>query len=485
MDMHVHVEMRANQLRELIHSVALIGTLRYVGGEFGFAGAEFAAKSPRVVGAAHSMLLSRPPRRRAEALTPSMIAWLEIACFALPDAYDRLVAGMCMLCCMGRLRCSDANRVRHAALVGRFVEGALSRTKTSRSKEKATTFIPLVVPSFGPLGKPWFIEFAKARELLGLRAIPSLQSKSHDLTFLMVPEHASIVYDLQKPLAAGELTGRMRSILALGYSADDLNGISSHSLKASLLSYMNMFGCDLGTSELLGYHVNKEHSSALNCTRDCLSSPIRQLTEMIDFIHKGTFVPTAARDDMFRSRANPNALPIEEQFRRETGLNVVDAALVMQHDAVFQTSEQKRQADERLLLLKQPGSIPLCGMMKYLAPDEEMTLRGSDRQSSPSYSSSSDDSSEGSGSSSEEDHEASLAVIEEHHETVRAAMPSLKSDLMRHFRHNRTKMVHCGHVEHSDKTGCGRKLSEAYYLLVGSVDHIYPKCKHCFGALTI
>ena len=155
----------------------LIGTLRYVGGEFGFSGAEAASRSPRVIGAAHSMLLNRPPRKRAEALTPSMIAWLEIACFAVPDAYDRVIAGMCVLCCMGRLRCSDVNRVRHAGLVGRFIEGALSRTKTSRSKEKATTFIPLVVPSFGILGRPWFIEFVKAREQLGLRAIPSLRSK--------------------------------------------------------------------------------------------------------------------------------------------------------------------------------------------------------------------------------------------------------------------------------------------------------------------
>ncbi len=73
---------------------AIVGTLRYVGGEFGFTGAEVAAKSPRVLGAAHSMLLNRPPRRRAEALTPSIICWLEIACFAVPDAYDRVIAGM-------------------------------------------------------------------------------------------------------------------------------------------------------------------------------------------------------------------------------------------------------------------------------------------------------------------------------------------------------------------------------------------------------
>ena len=166
----------------------------------------------------------------------------------------------------------------------------------------------------------------------------------------MVPEHASIVYDLQEPLTAGELTGRMR--------ASDLDGISSHSLKATLLAYMNMFGCDLTTSELLGYHVNKEHSSALNYTRDCLSNPVRPLTEMIYSVHTGKFVPTAASDERFKTQNG--AVPIEEQFRLETGLNVMDAALVMQHDAVFQTNAEKQQADERLAVLRQIVSIPLC-----------------------------------------------------------------------------------------------------------------------------
>lgn len=147
---------------------AFIGTLRCIAGEFGVEGAEGASRSPRVVGAAHSMIFNRAPRRRAEALTPIMLCWLEICCFALPDAFDRIIAGMCMMCCMGMLRCADTNRVRHAGLVGRFVEGALSRTKAARSKEKATSFIALVIPSFGLLGQPWYLEFVSARETLAL-----------------------------------------------------------------------------------------------------------------------------------------------------------------------------------------------------------------------------------------------------------------------------------------------------------------------------
>lgn len=67
-----------------------VGTLKYVASEFGFEGAEEVSKSPRVLGAAYSMLVRRPPRKRAEALHPAMICWLEIACFALPDPFDRM-----------------------------------------------------------------------------------------------------------------------------------------------------------------------------------------------------------------------------------------------------------------------------------------------------------------------------------------------------------------------------------------------------------
>ena len=134
-------------------------------------------------GASHEMILQRRPRARADMLTPSMVCWLEIAVFSLADDYERMIAGFCLYCCFGRLRCSDANRTRHGSMLGRFFEGALSRTKTARSKEKATSFIPLVIPGFGLLGKPWLAEFLAARERVGLRPVPSLESKSHDLWF--------------------------------------------------------------------------------------------------------------------------------------------------------------------------------------------------------------------------------------------------------------------------------------------------------------
>ena len=38
-----------------------------------------------------------------------------------------------------------------------------------------------------------------------------------------------------------ELTERLRAILAKGFSADELKHVASHSLKATLLAYMNVW----------------------------------------------------------------------------------------------------------------------------------------------------------------------------------------------------------------------------------------------------
>ena len=464
----------------------LLGTLKYVGEAFKFPGAIDSAGSERVKGASHQMILTRQPRSRADMLVPTMLCWLEIACFSVADDYDRMIAGLCLFCCYGRLRCSDANRTRHGTLIGRFFEGALSRTKTAKSKEKATSFIPLIVPSFGLLGKPWFLEFVKARSNLGLRDIPSLESQAHDLDFVLVPEKGSLGYETQNPIGSVELTDRLLSLLGSGFSQDDLYGIRSHSLKATLLAWMNTWGCDLTTSELLGYHVNKEHSSALNYIRDCLSEPIRRLVDMMKQVHDGVYVPGAARDSLF-----PPALqrkPLTRQFLEKTGLDVLDAARIFQEDAWFPTTAAMREDDGRFVVLKSQTPFPDVGLVEYLKPTEEFPLRG--LASSDDLVSDDSSSSDSSDSTAKSDCEFSHAYIDAYHEGSAGglrgrAIPAEKSDTLKVYRHSRTRMLHYGHVDHSDRTGCGRAISEAYYVYKSDPDAAFPKCKVCFGSVQV
>lgn len=453
----------------------LVATLRFAGEYLKIPGACQAADSPRIQGVAHDMILTRRPRVRADMLTPVMVCWLEVACFALPSAYDRAIAGFCMYCIFGRLRCADANRTRHSSLLGRFVEGALSRTKTTRSKEKASSFIPLVVPSFGFLAKPWYLEFLRARQELGLAPVPPLASLAHNLEFLILPGYASLGYETAERVGSAEVSDRLRSILAKGFEADALERITSHSLKTTLLAYCNMFGVSLEQSELLGYHVNKEHQSALNYTRDSLCAPIRALIDVMRAVHVGAFVPGAPRDSMF-----PDATAcrrVEDAFAAELGMTVLEAAESMQVGHVFQNAADEQEAARRIACLAADYDIPRVGLVQYLTEEEEFAVKFAGEASS---SSSSDDSS--SSSSAEEEGEAGHALIDTFHDKDRVVSPSAKSDLMRAFRHGRTKVVHCGHVEHSDRTGCGRLLSEAYYVLSADINLSFPKCKHCFGS---
>eukprot|EP00973_Karenia_brevis_P060638 8433675-Karenia_brevis.AAC.1 len=67
---------------------------------------------------------------------------------------------------------------------------------------------------------------------------------------------------------------------------------SSHSLKATLLSWACAFGLDEETRSALGYHVGKQRGRSVNVyARDHLLDPLRKLEEMMEAIRLGQFVP--------------------------------------------------------------------------------------------------------------------------------------------------------------------------------------------------
>ena len=203
---------------------------------------------------------------------------------------------------------------------------------------------------------------------------------------------------------------------------------------------MNMWGCDLTTSELLGYNVNKEHSSALNYTRDCLSGPMRDMIAVMRQINLGIFKPAAPRDQVFPQPLQRK--PIARHFLEVTGLNVMEAASVIQESAVFATSEAMRQAVLRLSSPKPEHNFPM-GMVDFLSEDEEMALRrmpGAVGEISEVESASSSASSD---SEDEEECELSHSLIDDVHNEGRRAIPSSCSGTMLAYRHNRTKMVTC------------------------------------------
>lgn len=95
----------------------LLSTLTFVGKVFMVLGAPECVASPRIDGVAHGQFLTKRPNLRASMLSLSMVCWLDLPC-----PLNRAVAGYCKMCVMGRLRCSDAGRIRHASIIGRHYE---------------------------------------------------------------------------------------------------------------------------------------------------------------------------------------------------------------------------------------------------------------------------------------------------------------------------------------------------------------------------
>ena len=239
------------------------------------------------------------------------------------------------------------------------------------------------------------------------------------------------------------------TILSKGFDATEIDRISSHSLKATLLAYMNSWGSTFEVNEVLGYHVNKEHGSASNYTRDALSSPIRQLVSMLADVHEGKFIPDAPRDHTFPS---PDVvMPINQIFEQNLGYSVIDAAECMMGDRTHMGIDEARRANDRIGRMMVVAGVSRAGLVMHLNDTEEYALYHgsmggwSDEKpgsqgarviadSSPSSSSSSDDE-----SSSDEEEEQSQALLSSVNETGRMTGPSDQCDTMRVLRHSRTK----------------------------------------------
>ena len=218
------------------------------------------------------MFLEKRPLKQAPALPAIMIATLELAAFCERDEYLRALAGYCLCCAYGRMRVSDLNRLVHASKLGAYVEGSLMRVKTSRTKEKQCTFLPVIIPCSGLLGVAWFEAFSTTRLMLELDEIPSLASASADRSFVMLPSEDTIHLENSAKVSSTQITDGLLKILGKVFSSDELKFVTmtSHSLKATFLTYFNMIGGDRTESELLGYHITM-HGSALNYQRDTLA----------------------------------------------------------------------------------------------------------------------------------------------------------------------------------------------------------------------
>ena len=92
--------------------------------------------------------------------------------------------------------------------------------------------------------------------------------------------------------------GLVETLERAGFGADELKDLTSHSLKATWLTYLGKYGTPREARQLLGFRLAKGEESSLNYNRDNLADPMRLMNKVIKKVRSGAFNPDAPRGRM-------------------------------------------------------------------------------------------------------------------------------------------------------------------------------------------
>ena len=115
--------------------------------------------------------------------------------------------------------------------------------------------------------------------------------------FPLTPAPHSKQEPTKRPLSFSEAGSWMRSLLRIDHS-DKSPKFTSHSLKATMLSYAAKRGCTFEDRLSLGYHTQPLRV-ALTYSRDGASRPLRVLMEILREIRAKQFMPDDSRSGRF------------------------------------------------------------------------------------------------------------------------------------------------------------------------------------------
>ena len=281
-------------------SHSFVQSLRFAHYMLGFDNALACANSKRVTGQAQIQLSLRTPGKQARPLTVDEVRALHaIADGQTHSKVDRCVASGLLFALYGRCRVSDLNYIHeilHDVSGGTgFVEVTTRHHKAARSVQQKAMLLPIVVSCAGVSQFPWIHSWIANRKLCNLPTSGMIQGA-------MMP--APILGDrlewMKRPLSAGEVTGILKGFLKI-----DDSSLSSHSLKATTLSWAAKAEVPRDQRRILGRHASSVKDSDSFYSRDMSIGPVNSLTKVINMVRDGVFCPDATRANYFPHSSVP------------------------------------------------------------------------------------------------------------------------------------------------------------------------------------
>ena len=281
-----------------------MSSLRYAQHIFGFSGLSEVTNSRRLVGSSVIMYSQKEPVRQAVVLKVLEVLMLHSKLHdTSAELFDRIGAGYLLLCLYGRCRHSDLANVSHVTHDHNedwgFVEVFTRCHKTARGPVKKATFLPILVPAIGIDGLNWVAPLLALIDSCGLKFRDKV-----DGPILRPPTSASSEVLCQRSLTSGECGRLLRAMLGMSLErpGKGVLGVTSHSLKATGLSWASKFGLSECDRAVLGRHSSTASSASAIYARDLAYPSVKKFQELLFAIKDKIFRPDAPRSLYFERK---------------------------------------------------------------------------------------------------------------------------------------------------------------------------------------
>ena len=247
----------------------------------------------------------RPARKQARPLKVAEVIGLEdLLNNENLDVYDRYAAGAFLFAIYARCRWSDLRSIHDCELdinssqdklVG-FISFSTFSHKTASQVAKHGLPMPLIAPIWGLCNPPWAMTWKKVAEAVSLDF-----ASFHKGAVLPAPNKEGRWS--RRTVTTDEATKWLHELLRpLG---GDISEVTSHSLKATTLSWLAKAGCDPHHRTVLGHHSAGKGSLEVY-SRDMLSAPLRTLEETLRQIRIGALHPDLTRSGHIQAPSQPD-----------------------------------------------------------------------------------------------------------------------------------------------------------------------------------
>ncbi len=231
------------------------------------------------------------------------------------DLWDKAFVAYFATATYARCRHADLQRIKCSLHdwdeKSGFVEMRTLSHKTGRTARLKTTLLPIVAPAIGIDGKPWPGLVERAPEGIGLSFRGGIEGP------LFRPPGGAFGL-CKRGVSSSECSKFLQMFFSIEWPVDkDEPCISSHSLKATCLSWASKYGMSQEDRAILGRHSDSVSGSSAIYSRDLVVGSCRKMQDMIMDIARGRFLPDTSRRGYFAEIEEVEGNPGEAQVKEE------------------------------------------------------------------------------------------------------------------------------------------------------------------------